>query len=189
MIGKKCMSSAEWFALMIKNAPNTTLIGDVTRGASASPREYELDNGVGLGVSSWVAYTEKMEIIEDRGIEPDIRIDPEQSYDAERDYVLEKAIEVIRESKGSPDCLVFKDDLSIALPCMEISGTCWQIFFQYTGEGFTWEVADFRSTSSGSCIPLNNDLSFTIPCIQLEEFILELSFEYTGSGLVWALVF
>ena len=101
LIGKRCMSSAEWFTLMMKNCPNVTLIGDTTRGASANPQQFDLDNGVAFGISSWVAYTDQMEPIEDRGITPDISIAAASSYDAQRDYVLEKAIEVIQEETVS----------------------------------------------------------------------------------------
>ncbi len=77
LIGKKCMSSAEWFTLMMKHIPNITLIGDTTRGASGFPRDFKLSNGVSYGVPRWVAYTYYDEVIEDRGIAPDVAINNE----------------------------------------------------------------------------------------------------------------
>ncbi|MFH0726081.1 MAG: S41 family peptidase [Pseudomonadota bacterium] len=97
LIGKKCMSSAEWFSLMMKNCPNVSLIGDRTRGASGNPQEFGLPNNVSYSISSWVAYTDQMMEFEDKGIAPDIQIDPAASYNNERDFVLEKAINVILE--------------------------------------------------------------------------------------------
>lgn len=189
LIGRRCMSSAEWFALMMKKCPGVTLIGDTTRGASANPKTFELDNGVQLSVSSWFAYTDGMEPIEDKGIEPDIWIDPDASYDDERDYVLEKAMAVIQEQETS-DCLSFNSDLSIEVPCMSIGEGRFRVVFQYTGNGFAWEVADYRTVSTGvGCIPFNNDLTFKFPCIELEGMNFELDFEYTGTGLIWDIVF
>ena len=95
LIGKRCMSSAEWFTLMMRACPNVTLIGDGTRGASGNPETFTLDNGVVFAVSRWVAYTDDMEIIEDAGIAPDIAVDPDHSVDDDHDYVLEAAIEAL----------------------------------------------------------------------------------------------
>ena len=190
LIGKRCMSSAEWFTLMMKNCPNVTIIGDSTRGASANPQEFELRNGVGLGVSSWIAYTDQMQPIEDIGIAPDIWIDPASSYDDERDYVLEKAVEVLR-GPSSSGCLVFAPDFSIDVPCMDIGGGRLHVFFQYTGNGFTWQVTDygFAGDAYDTCISLKNNLSFTLPCIKLDGMELELTFGYTGKGWIWEILF
>lgn len=102
LIGQRCMSSAEWFALMMKVSPNVILIGDKTRGGSGNPKEFELPNGVSFSVSSWIAYTDKMVEIEDKGIQPDILIPAEKSVDSEHDYVLEKAIRHIKDKQAFP---------------------------------------------------------------------------------------
>ncbi|SLM31407.1 exported hypothetical protein [Desulfamplus magnetovallimortis] len=102
LIGQRCMSSAEWFTLMMKACPNVTLIGDKTRGASGNPKEFSLSNGVSYSVSSWVAYSDKMVEIEDRGIEPEIYIPAQESVDNEHDYVLEKAIAFIKVEETLP---------------------------------------------------------------------------------------
>lgn len=96
LIGQRCMSSAEWFTLMMRACPDVTLMGDWTRGASGNPETFSLSNGVNYAVSRWVAYTDEMEEIEDNGIMPDEYIPAELSYDEEHDYVLEEAIAYLR---------------------------------------------------------------------------------------------
>ncbi len=95
LIGQRCMSSAEWFTLMLKVCPNAVLIGDRTRGASGNPETFTLpDLGIEYSVCRWIAYDDQQQPFEDRGLAPAISIDPRQSVDdnAQRDYVLEKAI-------------------------------------------------------------------------------------------------
>lgn len=100
LIGQKCMSSAEWCTLMMRACPNLTLMGDKTRGASGSPKEFSLPNKVSYAVSIWIAYTDEMIEIEDKGIEPAIKIPPEQSFDGEHDYVVEQAIAFLSGGEG-----------------------------------------------------------------------------------------
>lgn len=95
LIGQRCLSSAEWFALMMRACPNVMLMGDCTRGGSGNPAWFELSNGLQYRMSTWVAYTLDMIEFEDRGIEPDIAIESDQSFNSEHDYVLESAIEVL----------------------------------------------------------------------------------------------
>lgn len=92
LIGQRCMSSAEWFTLMMRACPKVTLMGDWTRGASGNPETFSLSNGVSYSVSRWVAYTDDMELIEDNGIAPDEYIPAELSFDEDGDYVLEEAL-------------------------------------------------------------------------------------------------
>jgi hypothetical protein len=100
LIGQRVMSSGEWFTLMMKVCPNVTLMGDHTRGASGGPEVFSLKNGVKYNISRWVAYTYDDVAFEDHGIEPAIKIPPEQSFDDEHDYVVEQAIAFI--SGGGP---------------------------------------------------------------------------------------
>lgn len=93
LIGQRCLSSAEWFTLMMRSCPNATLIGDTTRGGSGFPREFELDNGVHYTVPRWIAYTDEMIEFEDVGIDPDFSIPPDESIDDSYDYVVEAAID------------------------------------------------------------------------------------------------
>ncbi len=92
LIGQRVMSSGEWFTLMMKACPTVTLIGDTTRGASGSPKDFSLANGVSYSVCTWMAYTYDNTVIEDNGIAPDIAVSPQASYDDSHDYVLERAI-------------------------------------------------------------------------------------------------
>lgn len=93
LIGQRCLSSAEWFALMMRACPNVTLIGDTTRGGSGFPREFELDNGVHYTVPRWIAYTDDMVVIEDQGIDPDLWVPAADSFDESHDDVVETAID------------------------------------------------------------------------------------------------
>lgn len=92
LIGARNLSSAEWFTLMMR-ACGATLIGDTTRGSSGNPQSFTLDNGVAFSVPTWIAYTADLDYIEDQGILPDIPLAAEESFDGERDYVLEAALE------------------------------------------------------------------------------------------------
>lgn len=92
LIGQRCLSSAEWFTLMMRSCPNVVLIGDTTRGGSGFPREFELDNGMHYTVPRWIAYTDALIEFEDVGIEPDIWMPADDSFDESHDYVIESAI-------------------------------------------------------------------------------------------------
>ncbi|MBI4580936.1 MAG: S41 family peptidase [Planctomycetes bacterium] len=94
LIGQRCLSSAEWFTLMMR-AAGATLMGDRTRGGSGNPTVLTLDNGITYAISTWVAYTPGDEVIEDNGIAPDIDMAPEASFDADHDYLLETAIDTV----------------------------------------------------------------------------------------------
>jgi len=95
LVGRRTMSSGEWFALMIRACPHGKLVGDRTRGASGNPRVFSLPNGVSYSISSWVACDAEGRPFEDRGLEPDILVPATRSFDAERDYVLEQALLVV----------------------------------------------------------------------------------------------
>lgn len=91
------VSSGEGFVTMMMVLPNTTLIGDTTRGATANPKEFTLPNGWKYWVSSWQATTSTHQLIEDHGIAPNISItNTKESMEQGKDLILEKAIEVIQ---------------------------------------------------------------------------------------------
>lgn len=95
LIGRRCMSSAEWFTLMLRACPNAVLIGDQTRGASGSPVSRTIPElQIEYAISTWIAYDENRQPFEDRGIAPAIAVAPGASFDeaAQKDFVLEKAI-------------------------------------------------------------------------------------------------
>jgi carboxyl-terminal processing protease len=99
LIGQRCVSSAEWFTLMLKVCPNAILIGDTTRGASANPISVSFPElNISYTISRWIAYDEKQSPFEDRGIKPAIEVPARESFDDSlgRDYVLERAIDYVR---------------------------------------------------------------------------------------------
>jgi len=97
LIGPRCLSSAESFALMMRSCPTVTLIGATTRGGSGSPEWFTLSNGVSYSVSRWIAYDADLVEIEDNGVAPDegYRIDAGSSVDGEHDYVVEAALALL----------------------------------------------------------------------------------------------
>ena len=99
LIGRRNMSSAEWFTLMLKNCPNVVLMGDRTRGASGNPVTHEVPElNIAYSISRWIAFTERKTPFEDRGIEPALKLPAEQSYDdnLQRDYLLERAMDYVQ---------------------------------------------------------------------------------------------
>ena len=92
LVGRRCLSSAEWFALMLRACPNAVLVGDRTRGGTGNPRLFTLDNGVSYTLSSWVGYDAQGHIFEDQGLEPDIYVSAALSVAQGRDLVLERAL-------------------------------------------------------------------------------------------------
>ena len=97
LIGPRCLSSAESFALMMRACPNVALVGATTRGGSGSPEWFTASNGVRYSVSRWIAYDADLIEIEDNGVSPDagFEIAPDDSLDGEHDYVLEAALEAL----------------------------------------------------------------------------------------------
>ena len=106
LIGQRCMSSAEWFTLMLRACPNVVLIGDRTRGASGSPETRTIPElNLEYAVSTWIAYDERQRPFEDRGLAPAIAVPPSQSIDDAtlKDYVLEQALAYLqwRQTQGA----------------------------------------------------------------------------------------
>lgn len=97
LIGPRCLSSAESFALMMRACPNVALIGATTRGGSGAPEWFTASNGVRYSVSRWIAYDADLLEIEDKGVSPDpgFAIAPDDSIDGEHDYVLEAALDAL----------------------------------------------------------------------------------------------
>jgi len=92
--GPAVMSSNESFVLMMKQLPNSKIIGMKTYGSSGNPKPYELSNGVTIYLPSWQAYTLEGEMIEDNGIKPDIEINTTYEDFKETDPVIDKIIEL-----------------------------------------------------------------------------------------------
>lgn len=97
LMGRANMSSAEAFLLMMKQAPNVTLIGSQSYGASGNPQAQTLANGVTVYLPSWKAMLPDGTPLESKGIAPTIDVKTTPRDFVSRDPVLEKAIEVLRK--------------------------------------------------------------------------------------------
>lgn len=93
LIGRRSASSSENFIMAMKELPNVTLIGDTTAGSSGNPGVFGLNGGWSFTVSRWINFNAQMQIIEDVGIDPEIRIAASPAdFAAGRDPVLDFAI-------------------------------------------------------------------------------------------------
>lgn len=97
--GPSVMSSNESFILMMKQIPNTTIVGMKTYGSSGNPKPYSLSNGVTLYLPSWQACTMEGKLIENNGIEPDIEVLTNKEDFQKRDILFEKVVSLIKEKK------------------------------------------------------------------------------------------
>lgn len=189
LIGQRCMSSAEWFTLMMRACPNVALIGDKTRGASGNPRLFSLSNGVGYSVSSWIAYTDAMVVIEDNGILPDIAIPAENSVDADHDYLLERAIRFLSEGETLPkaSCILLQSDFSLHFSHLSYGSLHFSLAFTYAG-GLDF-IPDWNSLAdadiTADLIQLATDLSFYAPCIDVLGESISLRFIPNADFSVW----
>ena len=89
LIGRRCISSGEGFAAMMKAIPHVTLVGQPTRGASGNPQPVDLPNGVRVYFSRWVAMLPDKTVIEGRGIRPDFAVKQTKDGDAAFDKARE----------------------------------------------------------------------------------------------------
>lgn len=74
LIGPGTVSSGEGMAKMFSAIPGVTLIGQPTRGASGNPQPVLLPNGLVVYFSRWVDMDMKGNIVEDRGVQPKIKV-------------------------------------------------------------------------------------------------------------------
>lgn len=86
------MSSAEAFLLMMKQAPQYTLMGERSYGSSGNPRPVPLANGVSVHLPSWVTFTPEGIMLEGKGVSPDVFLEfPRDSTD--EDPLIDAALE------------------------------------------------------------------------------------------------
>lgn len=97
LIGPKVVSSSESFVKMLDGVPNAVTIGARTCGASGNPQPYELGNGVIVFLPSWRDMMLDGTLIEGRGIEPRVAVDATIAELAERDPVIERAVEELKK--------------------------------------------------------------------------------------------
>ncbi len=98
LMGPVNMSSCEAFLLMMKQAPQCTLMGEKSYGSSGNPKPVRLANGVTVFLPSWVALTSDGEPFEGKGISPDVHVEfPDGSED---DPLINAALELLKGDKG-----------------------------------------------------------------------------------------
>ena len=80
----------------MREMPNVLVAGDTTGGSSGNPQTYQLGGGWTYTVSTWIEYTAQRQVIEDRGIDPDIFV-PTSAADFQKgiDPVLDWAIQYL----------------------------------------------------------------------------------------------
>lgn len=93
LMGKKSASASEQFILMMKQNPNSLLIGDNSSGTSGEPWPHTLSNGI-------IVYLPRSQNIPEsflKGIEPDIKVEFTSEVLRTRDPVLEKVVELLEK--------------------------------------------------------------------------------------------
>ena len=91
-------SSSERFVMGLKDCGRAVVIGSQTAGSLSNSAPVWLPSGVRVYVSNQIDYSPKGEIVEGKGIIPDIHVEQtlEDLYQG-RDTVLQKAIEYLAE--------------------------------------------------------------------------------------------
>lgn len=95
------MSSNESFVLMLKQAKDCVVVGQPTFGSSGNPRPFELDNGVTVYAPSWQDLSLDGRSIEGVGIAPDVLVECTPGDLQQRDPILQRALELLREKVGA----------------------------------------------------------------------------------------
>jgi len=89
--GPYCVSSTEWFVLMMC-AANKTTVGLPTRGSTGNPQPFKVFSDVAVNVPTWRGMTVDDKPIENVGIPPQIRVEGSHWTG---DPTLEKALEIL----------------------------------------------------------------------------------------------
>lgn len=98
LCGRKTMSSAESFVLMMAQCPQAAVIGDCTAGSSANPRRLELDGNIFVNLPRWLDMDPGGKPIDALGVEPHIHVkaSPKEFTDSQ-DPVMAAAIRHLEE--------------------------------------------------------------------------------------------
>jgi hypothetical protein len=91
------MSSNESFVLMMKQADDCTVVGQRTFGSSGNPKPHELGNGVTVVLPSWQDPRLDGTCFEGEGLAPDVEVAVGVVDLEQRDPILERALEILRE--------------------------------------------------------------------------------------------
>ena len=97
-MGQGTVSSAESFAMMMKQVPGCTLIGDRTAGCSGNPRPVDLGNGVVAFVPGWKDLRPDGTCLEGEGFAPDLTVKTTPEDFQQSDPVIEAALRVLRRA-------------------------------------------------------------------------------------------
>jgi len=89
--GPYCVSSTEWFLLMMGALDNVTTVGLASRGATGNPKPFALFPGVNVWVPTEKGLMPDGTAIEGKGIPPDEEVGP-----GEGDPALARALELLR---------------------------------------------------------------------------------------------
>lgn len=96
LIGRRCMSTSEIFAAGMKNLETCTVIGDTTGGGLSNARYFTLSDGTAYTISDQLIMDTESNIVESRGIAPDIRVKWDPAMDASgEDPVFEYAMDLL----------------------------------------------------------------------------------------------
>jgi carboxyl-terminal processing protease len=99
LMGRANMSSCESFLLMMKQAPDCTLVGEPSFGSSGNPKPHDLGNGVTAYLSSWTDMAPDGTPVEGKGVQPDVPVKTAPGDFAAGDSVLAEALKVARRPK------------------------------------------------------------------------------------------
>ncbi len=89
--GPYCVSSTEWFLLMMRAAGKTT-VGLPSRGSTGNPKPFQVFPDVAVHIPTWRGLTLDDKPIENKGIPPQIRV---AGSHWTGDPTLEKALEIL----------------------------------------------------------------------------------------------
>lgn len=95
-------SATELFVAGMKDYKKAIIIGEATGGGTGNPQRFEIalpNHKINLFVSTWNYYRPDGQMIEGRGIKPDIMVGPTiSSYKNNRDLALTAALKTLRKS-------------------------------------------------------------------------------------------
>ena len=97
LTGRRTMSSAESFALMMAQCPQVTTLGDRTAGSSGNPRLLKLPGEITVRLPRWLDMDAQGKPIDSVGVKPDIPVKTSVSdFTATHDPVAETALKTLR---------------------------------------------------------------------------------------------
>jgi C-terminal processing protease CtpA/Prc len=102
LMGPACMSSCESFLLMLHEPDHHRWFGARSWGSSGNPRAHELGHGITLLIPSWIDLTPEGEMIESKGLTPDVPVAWVREVGVEADPVLDASLEWLRASCAQP---------------------------------------------------------------------------------------